>query len=60
MRVKSVTYAITRQVKQYEPVRVEFTVEATSDTDTPQDMLEAARTFAENAASEAMSRGPVF
>jgi len=60
MRVKSVTYSITKQVKQYEPVRVEFTVEATGEHDTPQEMLDAARTFAENAASEAMSRGPVF
>ena len=60
MLVKSVSYSITKQVRQYEPVRVEFTVEASNPNDTAQSMLEAARTLTEEAIIQAVQRGPVI
>ena len=60
MKIASITYAITKQVRQYEPVRVEITIEATTGDDTPQTMLEAARAICEQAVVEAVQRGPVI
>lgn len=61
MKIASVTYAITKQVRQYEPVRVEVCIESTGTPDeTPQSMLEAARDIAEEAVIQAVQRGPVI
>lgn len=60
MRLSQITYAITKQVKQYEPVRVEVTIQSTNDTDTPAGMLDAARDICEQAVIEAVQRGPVI
>jgi hypothetical protein len=59
-RIVSITYAITKQVRQFEPVRVEVTIENNDLTDTPQSMLEQARTICEEAVIQAVQRGPVI
>lgn len=57
MPVTRVIYSITKQVRQYEPVRIE--VEYTRDEvrqERQEDMLHAARQLAEDAMREAMER----
>ena len=51
---------MTKQIKQFEPVRVEVTVEQSSSTDTPENMLTTARLIVEHAIIEAIQRGPVI
>ena len=59
MKVTSITYALTKQIRQYEPVRVEITVSADSEADSVNEMFKYARQLCEQAVIEAVQRGPV-
>lgn len=58
-KVVQVVYSITKQVRQYEPVRIEVVVapdEIAGMPETSQDLLEHARGLAEEAMRDALVR----
>lgn len=59
-RVKHIVYSITKQIRSYEPVRVEVCIEAAEPNDaTPEELIVQARNLCESAIADALSRSGV-
>lgn len=55
-KVSQVTVSVTKQIRPYEPVRIEMTVDREGDADTPQSLASQAFDEITDAFSEAIAR----